>query len=379
MAEKEAVKVETPVPEPKAKTEKRTVAKITGEDSLLSGSKGGVELVEEDVPVAEAGVEETPEAKADREAKEKQAEADEAKKKETPEQKTEREKKEKEEQDAKIAAEAKDKVLILGRFKTNADVEKALGNLASEYSKVMDEVKAMEKQLGKKLLDEEFIDIGLIRDDNERIEKYRKLERAYTIATQKRSEGRKTLAEHNPDDELLRRKSEDELETEWKKIQESPNNHIIALARREVKRILDMERKKDEIAREEMAEKNKVINREVENFISENPDFPQLKDAINEYIGKYIPVGANLPAKSILKLAYDAVKGKRPSESEIAKQIEDAKIKQAEAEEAEKRRSQVVNGSGAGGGKERTDKTTPSEEENIADSILKAESGGVFD
>ena len=89
--------------------------------------------------------------------------------------------------------------------------------------------------------------------------------------------------------------------------------------------------------------------------------------------------GANLPAKSILKLAYDAVKGKRPSESEIAKQIEDAKIKQAEAEEAEKRRSQVVNGSGAGGGKERTDKTTPSEEENIADSILKAESGGVFD
>jgi len=342
---------------PEGQKEKKSVAKFTpSDDSLLGSSNDGLEIVEQDIVEGK---------EADAEPKDKSAES-----------KKESDKKETDKKD-EIKEPAKDEK-ILGRFKTNADVDVALKNLSSEFSKVIDDVKSMERELGVKLFTEEILDTSFVKDDAHRIELYRKLERLYTIATQKRSEARKQLATFHPDDELLKKKTDEELDLEWTTLQKDPKNTIIKTIRSEVQRLLEMDRRKIDIVRKETEEDLSRVKGEIEKFKESNPAYVENEKAIHEYINKNIPVGSNLPAQTILKLALDAVSGTQ-SKSEVKKQLDDAQRKQSDEDEKDKRAASVLNGSGAGGGSARMDKSTPSAENEIANSILNAEAGGIFD
>ena len=348
-------------------SEKVVVAEVeTGETNLFTGKTTGVNIVEKEVdkdgnPIVEKPKDEKPK-EGEKPKEEKKDSGDSSKNEDgTPKEK------EKEEE----------KPLILNRFKDLDAVKRAREGLIKEYTKVVEEVGDMEKELGLNVLGEVYESDEYAEDEKDVVVDYRKLEKAYTVATQKRSECRKKLAVHDPGDELLIKKTDTQLDKEWEDLQKKPRNEIIKIIRGELDRYVDRQRKTMEISKEEIQNENSRIKDAINTFRAAHPDYDELKDGMDEFMKNDIPVGANLPTSTLLKIAYDVVKGKK-SPIEVKKQIDKAKADEAEIDKQEKISANLESGSGAGGGEKRQNNNKPTDEESLVADIVNSGSKNIF-
>lgn len=266
--------------------------------------------------------------------------------------------------------------LILGRFKTPADLQKSLIEIGRNYSTILQEVVAMQREMGETPSFEDPV-VGFVSDPKEMEFVYRDLEKKHTVLTQKRSELRKRLeakkvSAPTPESDEFEKLSSDQLYDEFLK---DPRVFIKKMTRREFDAMLSEHgenlRKQQEEQRTRYESAMNEATEAVKKFAQDHPDFDQLKDEINTIIEKEIPLELKKDSKELLQMAYDMAKGRKNPTAADIEEIKKQARAEAQKEIEERYRAQVESGAGAGAAERPAAKT---EDEELRQSILN--SGG---